>query len=47
MKKRKHINLVGAGSGQGKIGGGKTRKGGRKAPTLAKPGGGGRGGGRP
>ena len=34
MKKRKYINLVGAGSGQGKIGGGKTRKGGRKGAAA-------------
>ena len=42
MKKRKHINLVGAVSSMGKIGGGKGRKGRRKSAPTRVPGGKGR-----
>ena len=39
-KKRIHINLIGTSGRSGKLGGGKTRKGGRKgAPAPVRPGG--------
>ena len=45
-KKRIHINLIGTSGRSGKLGGGKTRKGGRKGAVAVKPGMG-RPGGRP